>query len=232
MTELHVLSAGAAKGVVTVLAPALQAAAGAKVCADFGAVGTIRDKLLAGARCDVLVLTATMLEDLARDGHVVPDTIAPLGRVRTGIAVRAGDPLPAIAGRDSLRRSLLAVAGLFVPDMERSTAGAHFATVLRGLDIHDAVGERLHEYPSGSVAMHELAQSHEPGALGCTQITEIHDTPGVVLVGPLPAEFELATVYSAAVSTTAQEPGAARRFVQMLTGAQSRDLRSTGGFDV
>ena len=226
------MSAGAAKGVVTALAPALQTATGATARAEFGAVGVIRDKLMSGARCDVLVLTAAMLEALARDGHVVPDGIAPLGRVRTGIAVRTGEPIPAIGDRDSLRQSLLAATGLFVPDVQRSTAGAHVAKVLRELGIHDAVGARLREFGSGAIAMHELAQSRGPGLLGCTQITEIIYTPGVVLVGPLPAEFELATVYSAAVAATAQQPGIARRFVQMLTEDASRELRRTGGFDV
>jgi molybdate transport system substrate-binding protein len=232
VTELHVLSAGAAKAVVTALAPALQTETGATTRADFGAVGAIRDKLCSGARCDVLVLTAAMLEALAHTGHVVPDGIAPLGRVRTGIAVRTGEPFPAIGDRDSLRQSMLAATGLFVPDVERSTAGAHFAKVLRELGIHDAVGARLHEYESGAVAMHELAQSRGLGLLGCTQVTEINYTPGVVLIGPLPAEFELATVYSAAVSATAQQPGIARRFVQMLTDDASCELRRTGGFDV
>ncbi len=226
------MSAGAAKGVVTALAPALKTARGATARADFGAVGAIREKLLSGARCDVLVLTAAMLDALARDGHVVLDTIAPLGRVRTGIAARTGEPRPAIGDRDSLRQSLLAATGVFVPDVQRSTAGAHVARVLRELGVHDAVGARLHEYPSGAVAMHELAQSRGPGSLGCTQITEINYTPGVVLVGPLPAEFELATVYSAAVSATARQPVIARGFVQMLTGDASLDLRRTGGFDV
>jgi molybdate transport system substrate-binding protein len=232
VTVLHVLSAGAAKGVVTALAPALQMAAGATACADFGAVGTIRDRFLSGARCDVLVLTAAMLEALARGGHVIADTIAPLGCVRTGIAMREGEPVPAIANRDSLRQSLLAAKVLFVPDVRRSTAGAHFANVLRELGIDAAVGAHLHEFGSGAVAMHELAQSQGPGMLGCTQITEINYTPGVVLAGPLPAEFELATVYSAAVAATAQQPGIAKRFVRMLTDDASRELRRAGGFDV
>ena len=47
--------------------------------------------------------------------------------------------------------------------------------------------------------MRELARSTATGLVGCTQITEIKYTPGVVLVGALPPGFELSTVYSAAV---------------------------------
>jgi molybdate transport system substrate-binding protein len=229
--ELHVLSAGAAKGLVEALAPALHAAIGATVRGEFGAVGAIQDRWLAGAPCDVIILTSAMLVALARDGRVVPETIAPLGRVRTGIAVRVGDALPAIADREALRRSLLNANGLYLPDPERSTAGVHFVKVLRELGIHDAVVSRLHAFPSGAIAMRELGQSREPAQIGCTQITEINYTPGVALVGPLPAEFELATMYSVAVATTALQPVAAGRFARMLTGPEARQLRVAGGFE-
>jgi molybdate transport system substrate-binding protein len=232
MTELHVLSAGAAKGLVVALAPALQTATGATLRAQFGAVGAIRNKWLAGAPCDVIIVTAAMQDVLAHEGRVVPASVALVGRVRTGIAVRAGEMRPDIADRDALRRSLDHATGLYVPDPERSTAGGHFLKVLRALGIHDTAIGRLRVFPNGAVAMQELAQSREPGLVGCTQVTEINYTPGVELAGPLPAEFELVTAYSAGVSATAREPGIARHFAQQLVGPESRELRIMGGFEL
>jgi molybdate transport system substrate-binding protein len=229
--ELHVLSAGAAKGLVEALAPALHAATGATLRGEFGAVGAIREKWLAGARGDVIILTDAMLAALAHEGRVDAATVAPLGRVRTGVAVRAGEPLPDIGDRDALRRTLLAAAAVYLPDTERSTAGMHCIAVLRALGIHDDVAARVRAFPNGAIAMRELAQTREPGCIGCTQITEIRYTPGVALVGPLPAEFELATGYSAGIATTAQENAAALQFVRMLTAPGSRELRRSGGFE-
>jgi molybdate transport system substrate-binding protein len=164
--ELHVLSAGAAKGLVEALEPALHAATGATLRGEFGAVGAIREKWRGGAPCDVIILTAAMLDTMAQDGRVVPETIAPLGRVRTGIAVRVGEAPPAIADREELRRSLLAAKGLYLPDAVRSTAGVHFMNVLRELGIHDEVVSRLRAYESGAVAMRELGQSREENLIG------------------------------------------------------------------
>jgi molybdate transport system substrate-binding protein len=229
--ELEVLSAGAARALVLALAPAVQAATGAALCSEFGAVGAIVDKFLAGAPCDLIILTAAKLDTLVQHGGVMLDTVAALGRVRTGIAVRAGDVPPLIAERDGLRRSLLAATEIYLPDPVQSTAGAHFRKVLRELSIDDAVASRLHVADSGAIAMRELGQSHELGAIGCTQISEIYYEAGVTLVGPLPAEFELATEYSVAVATTARQPAIARRFAQMLTGPESQELRRTGGFE-
>jgi molybdate transport system substrate-binding protein len=229
--ELHVLSAGAAKGVVTSLAPAFEAAAAATLHFQFGAVGAIRDQWLAGAPCDVVILTAAMIEMLVSDGRVVADTVAPLGRVRTGVAVRVGEALPAIADRVALRQSLAAATALYVPDTDRSTAGAHFLKVLRELGISDDVVPRLRAFPNGAIAMRELAQSSERGLIGCTQITEINYTPGVFLVGALPKEFELSTVYSVAVAATSPQQEAARHFAQMLSGSEARELRRKSGFE-
>jgi molybdate transport system substrate-binding protein len=231
VTEVHVLSAGAAKGVVTTLAPAFEAATASTLQFQFGAVGAIRDQWLAGAPCDVVILTAAMIETMASDGRVMADTVAPLGRVRTGIAVRVGEAVPAIADRTGLRQSLAAATALYVPDTDRSTAGAHFLKVLRELGINDEVVPRLRAFPNGAIAMRELAQSTERGLIGCTQITEINYTPGVVLVGALPKEFELSTVYSVAVAATSLRQEAARHFAHLLSGPKSRELLLEGGFE-
>ena len=68
----------------------------------------------------------------------------------------AGEPHPAIADREELRRSLLAATGLFLPDPKRSTAGAHFIKVLHELGIQDTVISRLREFRNGAIAMREL----------------------------------------------------------------------------
>lgn len=228
---LAILCAGAAKGLVATLRPAFRAATGLEVIGSFGAVGAMREKLLAGAPCDVVVLTAALLKDLEREGRVLPETGAALGRVSTGIAVRAGDPVPAIVDASSLRAALVQASRLLFPDPERATAGIHFVEVLRRLGIHDDVAPRLIAFPNGAAAMQALAEATEPGAIGCTQITEINYTHGVMLAGPLPPGFELATIYAAAVSAGARMPGPARRFVQLLSGPEARDTRVRGGFE-
>jgi molybdate transport system substrate-binding protein len=79
--------------------------------------------------------------------------------------------------------------------------------------------------------MAELAHSSAPAAIGCTQVTEINYTPGVVLVGTLPKLFELATLYSAAVCARAANEALARRFVERITGETTRELRIAAGFE-
>jgi molybdate transport system substrate-binding protein len=151
--------------------------------------------------------------------------------VRTGIAVRSGEPHPDVSTPEALKAALLAADAIYFPDPERATAGIHFANVLRQLAIHDTVQARFRTYPNGATAMRELAATGARNLVGCTQVTEINYTDGVVLVGALPSGFDLATLYVAAVSAQARDRALAQRFVQCLCGAQTREARARGGFE-
>jgi len=229
--DLNILSAGASNGLVESLQAQFRAQTGVGIHATFRAVGAIKEKALAGEPCDVIILTAAMIDELARFGRVLPGTVAPLGRVRTAIAVREGAPLPDISSREALRKAARASAALYVPDIERATAGIHFVKVLRALGIFETVGPRLRSYPNSAMAMRELAQNVQSPTIGCAQMTEIKYTPGVTLVGPLPAEFELATARAVGVYFKAHQPELARRFAELLSGETAHELRVIGGFE-
>ena len=229
--QLKILSAGAAQGVVTALAEEFRVQTGFELDCSFGAVGAMKEKLLAGAAADLIILTRALIDGLAADGKVLPQGRADLGRVRTGVAVRKADALPAIANADALRRTLLAAGGIYFPDPQKATAGIHFARVLETLGIRKEVDARLRTFPNGATAMREMAQAGGERLVGCTQVTEINNTPGVVLVGMLPVEFELATVYSVGVCTGAASAEAARRFIALLAGEATRALRTKAGFE-
>jgi molybdate transport system substrate-binding protein len=230
MGLVRILSGGAAHGLVNDLAQQL-AARGLQVEGTFGAVGAMRDKLLAGEPCDLVILSQALVDELQAQGHVVSGSARPIGKVRTGIAVKAGEPLPQVSDRDSLRALLAGARALYTPDTVKSTAGQHVAKVLRQLGLEQQMAGKLREYPNGATAMRELAACGEAGLVGCTQFTEILYTPGVQLAGGLPAEFELATVYTAAVCTAAANPADAAALAQLLASEEAAPQRKSGGFD-
>ena len=227
---LALLCAGAAKGLVTAVGPALTAETGVAIDGTYGAVGALVEKLKGGARCDAIVLTAALIACLEKEGWVVPGSTAPLGSVATAVAVAQGAPRPAIGDVSALHATLVAATRLYFPDPERATAGIHFRDVLRRLGIADVVATRCATFENGAAAMAALAGSTDHGAIGCTQATEILYTPGVELIGTLPQGFALATLYSAAVCRRARAPEAAHRLLEMLAGPASRETRVGCGF--
>jgi len=230
MTALHILSGGAAQGLVASLAPKFKVQTGFDIEGEFGAVRTMADKLRSGAPADIVVLTAAIIAMLAEESRIVPTSIADIGRVETAIAVRAGDPLVAIADAATLRDTLLAADAIFVPDLRASTAGIHVAKILQGLGIADDVTGRLKIFPNGAAAMRGLAESDALRPIGCTQSTEIISTPGVVLSEPLPPEYDLSTMYTAAVTTRAANAKQAQSLIDLLIGADQDKLRQRAGF--
>ena len=142
-----------------------------------------------------------------------------------------GIPLPPIGDAAALRSALLGADAIYFPDPTLATAGIHFSKVLDALGIGRAVIMRLRPYPNGATAMRALAGSRGESPIGCTQVTEILNTPGVTLVGPLPKQFELATVYTAGVAMDAALPGEARRLVASLSGEGARAMRERAGFE-
>ncbi len=231
MTVLNLLCAGAAQGLVKALQARFKAATGADIQARFGAVGAIQEALLVGEPCDVLVLTEALITRLVGEGRLQAGSDALLGRVRTGVAVRAGSPWPDVATAGGLKAALRAATGVYFPDAVRSTAGIHFAKVMRELGVHDELAPRFKTYPNGATAMRAMAESDEAQPIGCTQVTEIRYTPGVELVALLPAEFELATPYTAAITARSPQAALAAQFIALMTSTDALPLRSAGGFD-
>ena len=227
---LRLLSGGAAHGLVASLAPQFKAMTGLDIDGEYSAVGAMAAKLEAGEAADLVVLTRAIVAGLAAKGLVAGNSIADLGLVETSIAVRSGDPPVSTADAASLRNALLAADEIFVPDTKTSTAGIHVARVLDRLGIAGEVAGRLRVYANGATAMRQLAASGAARAIGCTQATEIIGTPGVRLCDPLPAGFELATVYTAAVTARSGQSEAAKRLIALLTAADSRVLRANAGF--
>ena len=60
MKNINLLSGGAAQGLVTQLEDRFEALHQCSIDASFGAVGMMKDSLLAGAPCDVIILTEAL----------------------------------------------------------------------------------------------------------------------------------------------------------------------------
>ena len=199
---------------------------------NFGAVRTMYDHYVAGVPCDLLLLTRTQIDELDAAGCIVAGSIMDVGHVKTGIAVRADTGInPHITNAETLKATLLKASSIYCPDMKQSTAGLHVFGVLKKLGIWDDVKGRISEHPNGATAMRMMDTSNHTDVIGCTQVAEILYTPSVRLVGLLPKEFELSTVYSIAVPKRSTEPAAAQAAIAKLCGDTNQSVRTAAGFD-
>jgi molybdate transport system substrate-binding protein len=228
---MQVLSGGAAGAVVKAVQAEFEKSTGTSIHGTFSAVGQMRDQLVGGTPCDVVILTKPLIEQLINSGHVVADSSRSLGKVKTGVAVRTGTAHPSVKTRAELHAAMSAAQSIYFPDPDKATAGIHFMNVLKALGLDETMRSKFRVFPNGATAMGEMAKSSESGLIGCTQVTEINYTEGVDLVDVLPAEFELNTDYTLGICTHAKNPAHAELLADLLTGAASAAVRKQGGFE-
>lgn len=232
MAGIRILSAGAAQAVVERVAESFTRETGHAVQADFSAVGAMKARVVGGEAVDIIILTGVLIDELVSAGLVAPGSRADLGKVGTGVAVRAGTPLPDVSSAQALRGSLLAAAKVVCPDPATATAGKVVMQVLERLGLTDQVKPRLQYFPNGYAAMGWLGDSRGSQEIGITQITEILANRGITYAGPLPGDLQAKTVYSAGLSARAAEPVAARDFIARLTSPAARNLLAQAGYEL
>ena len=231
MAVVHILSAGAAQAVVENIAAAYTRQTGNGVKADFGAVGAMKTRVVGGELVDVIVLTGALIDELIASGHVVAGSRSDIGKVGTGVAVRAGTPMLDVSSARALRGSLLAAGRIVCPDPATATAGKVVMGVLERLGIAAQMQARMQFFPNGFAAMKWLAESRGTLEAGITQITEILANPGVNYAGPLPGDLQVMTVYSAGVAARAQNPNGAQDFIARLTAPIARTMLARAGYE-
>lgn len=232
MATLRVLSAGAAQSLIERLIDGYTRDTGHEITAQFGAVGAMKAKVTAGEPVDVILLTRPMIDELAAAELVQSGSSIDLGRVGTGVAVRAGTPVPDVSRADLLRARILSATRIVFPDPAVATAGKVVMNTLEKLGVLSEVRDRIQFFPNGYAAMVWLASARATGEIGITQVTEILPNAGVSYAGPLPDEFQMKAIYTAALATRAREQVLAEKFLARLQASSVRALLIEAGFEV
>lgn len=112
--EVRVLAAGAVQAAVRQLEAGFQTQSGHTLKPEFDTVGALRDRVLAGARADVVILSEAGMAALETAAKIDSKSVVGLGNTAVALAVRKGAPVPDISSAEALRRSLLAASFLAV----------------------------------------------------------------------------------------------------------------------
>jgi molybdate transport system substrate-binding protein len=155
------------------------------------------------------------------------DSIADLARVGIGVMVRAGAPKPDIGTVEHFRQALLdAKSVAYIDPASGGSSGIYLAQLFRQWGIAQQIDSKAVKVPGGYVGERLVNGEAE---LGIHQISEILPVKGVTLVGPLPADIQNYTVYTAAIGSSTTEQPAAQAFMRLLTGPDAvRVLQEKG----
>jgi molybdate transport system substrate-binding protein len=228
--EIKVASAGAFGQVLRALAPQFESETGSKLVITFQTVGQHLAAIRAGKEdFDVAILAPDAIAALAQEGRVVQGSRTDLAKVGVGVVVKTGTPLPDINTVDAFKRTLLAAKSVaYIDPKAGGSSGIYVAGLLVRLGIAEAVNAKAVLVHGGAVADHVADGEAE---IGVHQISEILPVAGVTLVGPLPADIQNFTVYSAGVSVAAAELAPAAALVKFLAGSHSLPVIKVKGME-
>jgi molybdate transport system substrate-binding protein len=229
-SELKVVSGGAFKQVLNALVTQYQAESGNKVAVTYQTVGQHLQLIRAGEeQFDIAVLTPEAIESLGKEGKVEPGSRVDLARTGVGVVVKQGTPLPDISTVDAFKQALIAAKSVaFIDPKAGGSSGIYVEKLLERLGIAAAVNAKAVLVHGGAVATHVVDGEAE---IGIHQISEILPVKQAVLVGPLPAEIQNFTTYSAAVGTSAADKAAAQGLVEFLAGPHALAIIKDKGME-
>ena len=228
--EIRVMTSGAFTAAYLELIPQLEGRVKAKVVTVSTSMGTgldsIPSRLARGEVVDVVIVADDALGQLVKDGWVVAGSQVALARSSIGMAVRSGAPKPDISSLDALKRTLLQAKSIAY---SASVSGRYLSTELfQRLGIADQVlgkSRRVEGERVGAVVARGEAE------IGFQQISELLPELGIDYVGPLPAEVQRVTVFSAGVAASSRNAEAARAVIRFLASSEAAPAVAKSGLE-
>ncbi|MEU2133796.1 substrate-binding domain-containing protein [Streptomyces sp. NPDC018352] len=222
--EISGLSSMATRPVLAELAEHIRNVHGIPV--EFEAAGgvEIARRVREGAASDVLVLAEGALEKLVAEGYVLGDTVRPLWVSRVVAAVPEGAPVPALDSEADLRAALVAARGIAY---STGPSGTALVDLIARLGLASALGDRLVQAPPGVPAGTLLTSGHAD--LAFQQHSELMDLQGVTVVGRLPGDTAISSVFGGGVMTASRRRERAGEVLDLFgSEAASRIARARG----
>lgn len=134
----------------------------------------------------------------------------------------AAAPAPgqtAFADASGLRAALRAASRI---GYSTGPSGTALVRMIEDWGMTDEVGDRLVQARPGIPVARLLADGEVD--LGLQQLSELVGQPGVRILGVLPADCAIDTVFSGAISTASSDPAAARIVLEFLRSDQARAI--------
>jgi molybdate transport system substrate-binding protein len=144
-----------------------------------------------------------------------------------GIGAKRGAPKPAIAGSAQFKATLLAAKNItYVDPASGGITGVFFLSQADRLGVGQEVRAKAVLKPNGTGVADAVASGQ--AQFGVTLISEMMPNPGVT-VWPLPDELQMTTIYTAAITSNAQNAMDAQAMLDDLRGPEGHDASIKAG---
>ncbi|SAK75925.1 extracellular solute-binding protein [Caballeronia hypogeia] len=227
--ELHVMSSGGFTAAYKVLGPRFTSATGNTLDTALGpSMGkspeAIPNRLERGEPADAVIMVGYALDELIKQGKVVPGSRVELADSRIGMVVRDGAAKPDIGSVDALRQTLLHAKSIAYSD---SASGVYIERELfKKLGIAEQVMPKAKMIPRIPVASVVANGDYE---IGFQQVSELLPVKGATYVGKIPESLQSVTRFAAGIPVGAQHPKEAKALLDYLASPDVQpEVKATG----
>jgi len=226
MAEIRVLSSIATREAYLELVPQFEKASGHTVATTWSGTTAIMQKMAAGERYDLVMISATELDELIGQGKLAAGSRVDLAKSGIGVCVRKGARRPDVSTPEALKQALLDAKTV---GYTSGPSGVYMGQLVERLGIADAVKAKFKSVPSGGTIGTIVASGD--CEIGFQQVSELVHIPGIDYIGPLPAEVQRMTTFSCGLQTGAAERQAAKALVAFLTTPAARQVIAKHGLE-
>jgi molybdate transport system substrate-binding protein len=224
--EIKVIASNAVKEAYMDLVPAFEKASGHKVSTVWGGTLDITRRISAGEVFDIVVIPASGIDSLIRDGRLAAGSRVDFAKSGIGIARHPSAPKPDVSSGDALKASLLSARSIV---LSSGPSSFYLLDLFKKWGIADTLAPKIKRLASGLSVGESLAK-HE-GDIGFTQISEFLAIKGIDYVGPLPADVQHMTVFSIGVHAAALAAAPARELIGFLTSPEAAKALHHSGME-
>jgi molybdate transport system substrate-binding protein len=222
--EIKVIASAAIKEAYSELAPQFEKASEHKVATTWAGTADMMKRLGGGEVFDLVIMAAPSLEDLTKQGKIVPGSRVDVVKSGVGVAVRSGLPKPDISSGEAVKRAMLAAKSIAY---STGPSGVYIAGLFQRMGIADEIKSKVKIAPSGMPVGDIIARGEAD--IGFQQVSELLPVAGIDYIGPLPPDIQQITVFSAGIHTGATQAEAAKSLVKFLTSPQAvPTIKKTG----
>lgn len=223
--ELKLLQGNALNAVMKDIGPQFEKASGDTINATIGTSAQLKARVDGNEPFDAIILTRALLDQLSTQGKVAVAPRVPIAHVGIGVAIRKGAPKPDISTVDAFKQAMLNAKSIGYVD--NTPTGAALKAIFAKLGIADQVNPKLK--PLTIQAADAVASGDVE--IGMTQISEILPVTGAELVGPLPADIQVNTVFAAGISASAKNADGAAALIKFLTSPSAAGVIKAKGME-
>lgn len=231
---MKAISSMATRHVLADMAAAAAATGLARV--DIESVGGVdaAERVAAGEPFDLVFLASGALARLTDDGHVDAATIAPLVLSQVAIAAPSGVSEPAVkpegvafGSAEGVRDALRAAKRI---GYSTGPSGTALVKMIDDWGLTSELGDRLVQAKPGIPVARSLAEGDVD--LGFQQLSELVGQPGVRILGVMPGDCAIDTVFAGAVATASVDQRRAAAVLGFFASPQVAPIKSQHAFGI